>query len=132
MEFIDYMLIYLIDLNKNCLYIPIKVDDFTIKNSVILNILNLILIKKIDNKKGSLRKNSKEEKKLGGMKNNLARKINTLTSKNVNSSIYDITKMDIPSSLGYKKDFRINHINAFDTEKQSMFSKKKSRKYSYS
>ena len=117
---------------KNCLYMPIKVNDFSIKNSVILNILNLILIKKIDNKKESLRKSSKEEKKLGGMKNNLARKINTLNSKNVNNSIYDITKMDIPSSLGYKKDYRINHINAFDTEKQSMFSKKKSRRYSYS
>ena len=72
------------------------------------------MIKGIDNKlsKDSLRKGSKE-KRLGGFKNKLANKIND-SSKNKN--LYDLTKMNIPSSLGYKKKYRIMHINAFDLE----------------
>ena len=116
--------------NKNCLYIPIKINDFTMRNHIIINILNLILIKKIDNKKESLRKYSKDDKNIGNMKKDLTNKINDLSSKNLNNYIYDITKMDIPNSMGYKKEYRINHLNAFDTEKNNIFSKKKSRKWS--
>jgi hypothetical protein len=116
--------------NKNYLYIPIKINDFTTKNHIILNILNLILIKKIDNKKESTRKYSKEDKNFGNLKKDITNKINDLSSKNLNNYIYDITKMDIPNSIGYKKDYRINHLNAFDTEKKNIFSKKKSRKWS--
>lgn len=115
--------------NKNCLYIPIKINDFTMKNHIILNILNLILIKKIDDKKESTRKYSKDDKKIGNMKKDLTNKINDLSSKNMNNYIYDITKMDIPNSIGYKKDYRIYHLNAFDTEKKYFF-EKKSRKWS--
>lgn len=117
-------------LNNNCLYIPIKISDFTLKNALIVNLLNLMLIKKIDNKKDSLRKSSKENKKVSFMKNDLTKKINCLSSKKVNEILYDITKMDISNSLGFKKDYRINHLNAFDTEKKNIFIKKKSRKWS--
>ena len=117
--------------NKNCMYIPIKINDFTLQNHIIVNILNLILIKKIDNKNSYIRKNSKEDTKMYGMKNNLTKKINLLSTKNIDDKlIFDITKMEIPNSLGIKKDYRICHINAFDTEKQNAFLKKKSRKWS--
>lgn len=117
-------------LNNNYLYIPIKINDFTIKNNIILKILNLILIKKIDNKKDPIRKNSKEEKKL---KNKITDKIIHLSSKNENEKkyLYDITKMEIPNSLGYKKEYRINHINAFDTESHNPFLRRKNRKWSF-
>ena len=36
----------------------------------------------------------------------------------------------LPNTLGFKKDYRIYHINAFDTEKNNVFLKKKSRKWS--
>ena len=100
--------------DKNMMFIPIKMKDFDLKNSLIVNLLNLILIKGIDNKmsKESLRKESKE-KRLGGFKNKLTNKINDSSQKN---NLYDITKMNIPSSLGYKKKYRIKHINAFDME----------------
>ena len=100
--------------DKNMLFIPIKMKDFELKNNLIANLLNLILIKGIDNKmsKESLRKESKE-KRLGGFKNKLTNKINDSSQKN---NLYDITKMNIPSSLGYKKKYRIKHINAFDME----------------
>ena len=99
---------------KNMMFIPIKMKDFDLKNNLIINLFNLILIKGIDNKlsKESLRKESKE-RRLGGFKNKLTNKIND-SSKNNN--IYDITKMNIPSSLGYRKKYRIKHINAFDIE----------------
>ena len=99
---------------KNMMFIPIKINDFDMKNNLIINLLNLILIKGIDNKmsKESLRKESKE-KRLGGFKNKLTNKINKSSQK---KNIYDITKMNIPSSLGYKKKYRIRHINAFDME----------------
>ena len=111
--------------NKNCLYIPIKINDFTMKNHIILNILNLILIKKIDNKKESIRKYSKDESNIGNMKKDLTNKINNLSSKNLNNYIYDITKMDIPDSIGYKNEYRTYLLNVFDTEKKNIFSKKK-------
>ena len=38
--------------------------------------------------------------------------------------------MNIPNSLGYQKDYRINHLNAFDTENENIFSKRKMRKWS--
>ena len=31
-------------------------------------------------------------------------------------NLYDICKMNIPSSLGYKRKYRIKHINAFDID----------------
>ena len=109
--------------NKNCLYIPIKINDFTMKNHIILNILNLILIKKIDNKKKSIRKYSKDESNIGNIKKDLTNKINNLSSKN--NYIYDITKMDIPDSIGYKNEYRTYLLNVFDIEKKNIFSKKK-------
>ena len=116
--------------NNNYLYIPIKINDFTVKNNIILKILNLILIKKIDNKKDIIRNNSNENKKL---KNKITDKIIHLTTKNENEKkyLYDISKMDIPNSLGYKKSYRINHINAFDTESQNPFLRRKNRKWSF-
>ena len=116
--------------NKNCLYIPIKINDFTLKNNIILNILYLLLIKKIDNRNNSLRKDSIEDKNVFGIKNNLTQKINNLSSKKVNDFLFDISKMNIPNSLGYQKDYRINHLNAFDTENENIFSKRKIRKWS--
>ena len=99
---------------KNLMFIPIKINDFDLKNNLIINLLNLILIKGIDNKmsRESLRKESKE-KRLGGFKNKLANKINDSTKK---PNFYDISKMNIQSSLGYRKKYRIRHINAFDIE----------------
>ena len=96
----------------NMMFIPIKIKDFDLKNNLIINLLNLILIKGIDNKISceSLRKGSKE-KRLRKVKNKLTNKINDSTQKN---NLYDITKMNIQSSLGYKKKYRIKHINAFD------------------
>ena len=99
---------------KKMMFIPIKINDFDLKNSMIVNLLNLILIKGFDNKtsKESLRKESRD-KKLGGFKNKLAIKINDSTK---NKNIYDITKMNVQSNLGYKKKYRMKHINAFDME----------------
>ena len=111
---------------KKMMFIPIKINDFDLKNSLVKNLLNLILIKGIDNKmsKDSLRKESKD-KKLGGFKNKLAIKINDSTK---NKNIYDITKMNIQSNLGYKKKYRMKHINVFDMEDDD--SKKVRRKIS--
>ena len=96
------------------------------KNSIINNLLNLILIKRIDNKINinSIRKDSKD-KKLGNIKNDLKDKIKSESSK---KNIYDITKMNVDSSLGYKKKYRIQHINAFDLDDE--FDNKKLRKLS--
>ena len=100
--------------DKNMMFIPIKINDFDFKNSLIINLFNLILIKGIDNKMSTdcLRKESKE-KRLGGYKNKLTNKINDSSQQ---KHIYDISKMNIQSSLGYKKKYRIKHINAFDME----------------
>ena len=101
-------------LENNMMFIPIKINDFDLKNNLIINLLNLILIKGIDNKmnKSNLRKEI-SEKKLRNFKSKLTTKINHSSQK---KNIYDITKMNIPSSLGYKKQYRIKHINAFDME----------------
>ena len=84
------------------------------KNNLIINLLNLILIKSIDNKsnKDTQRKTSNHGK-LRGFKTKLVNKINDSSKK---CQLYDITKMNIPSSLGYKKKYRIRHINAFDID----------------
>ena len=92
----------------------ININSFDLKNNIIKNLFNLILIKGIDHiisMNNSLRKGSKD-KKLGGFKNKLTSKINHET--NLKNNIYDITKMNIPNALGYKKRYRIKHINAFD------------------
>ena len=88
------------------------------KNDLIKNLLNFLLIKRIDNKKNinSNRKGSKDGK-LGTIKNKLKDKINN--DSNNKKNIYDITKMNIPSSLGYNKKYRIKHINAFDIEDEN-------------
>ena len=101
---------------KDILFIPINLNNFDLKNKIINNLLNLILIKRIDNKintNNSNRKNSRD-KKLGGFKNKLTNKINDEINNKKN--VYDICKMNIPSSLGYKKKYRIKHINAFDID----------------
>ena len=101
---------------KDILFIPINLNNFDLKNKIINNLLNLILIKRIDNKinsNNSNRKNSRD-KKLGGYKNKLTNKINDEINNKKN--VYDICKMNIPSSLGYKKKYRIKHINAFDID----------------
>ena len=100
---------------KDILFIPINLNNFDLKYSIINNLFNLILIKGIDHKANlnSNRKGSRD-KKLGGFKNNLTNKINN--ESNQKKNIYDITKMNVPSSLGYKKKYRIKHINAFDLD----------------
>ena len=109
---------------KNMIFFPLKINDFDLKNNIIKNILNLILIKNIDNKqsKDSVRKMS-NHKKLKTFKKKLTKKINDSSQK---TNLYDITKMNIPSSLGYKKLYRIKHINAFDIEDNNI----KLRKFS--
>ena len=101
---------------KDILFIPINLNNFDIKNSIINNLLNLILIKGIDHKNNEINSNRKgsRDRKLGGFKNKLTNKINNETNNKKN--LYDITKMNIPSSLGYKKKYRIKHINAFDID----------------
>jgi hypothetical protein len=108
---------------KNMMFIPIKINDFDLKNSLIKNLFNLILIKGIDNKssKESLMKGNKD-KRLRGYKKKLTNKINDSSNR---KNIYDITKMNIPSSLGYKKKYRIKHINAFDMEDNDRTNKKR-------
>ena len=100
--------------DKEFLFIPININNFDLKNSIIINLFNLILIKRIDYKINinSTRKGSKE-RRLGGFKLKLTNIINDSSQKKYK---YDITKMNIPSSLGYKKKYRIKHINAFDVD----------------
>lgn len=107
---------------KKVLYIPLKVNDFNLKNKNVLNILNLILIKGIDTKLSvnSNRKGSKDMY-LKGFRNTLTKRINDSNSK---KNLYDITKMKINNCLGYKKRFRLQHINAFDLyDKDNKFRK---------
>ena len=113
--------------DRDFLFIPININNFDLKNTIIINLLNLILIKGIDHKINinSKRKGSRE-KRLGGYKNKLANKINNDSSKK--NIIYDITKMNIPSNLGYKKKYRMKHINAFDIDDD--FDKRVKRKLS--
>ena len=111
---------------KDIIFIPININNFDMKNKIINNLLNLILIKGIDHKINidSTRKDSKE-KKLSNIKNNLKDKINCESNK---KDIYDITKMNVDSALGYKKKYRIKHINAFDIDDE--FDNKNKRKLS--
>ena len=113
---------------KNIMYIPIKINDFNLKNTLILNLLKLILIKGIDNKtsRNSLRKESRDTK-LCGIQNKLTDKIKDSSQK---KDQYDISKMNIESSLGYKKKYRIKHINAFDIDEDNYSSSKNKRKLS--
>ena len=113
--------------DKDILFIPMNINNFDLKNNLIINLLNLILIKGIDHKNNinTVRKGSKE-RNLGGIKKRLTNKINDSSKKNV---IYDITKMNIPSNLGYKKKYRMKHINAFDIDDDD-FDKKVKRKLS--
>ena len=98
---------------KDVLYIPININNFDLKNCIINNLFNLILIKGIDHKINidNKRKGSKD-RRLGGIKNKLKDKI--CNDSNEKNNKYDLTKMNIPSSLGYKKKYRIKHVNAFD------------------
>ena len=100
---------------KDILFIPINLNNFDLKNRIIKNLLNLILIKGLDNtiNINSKRKNSRD-RKLGGFKNQLKNKIDEESSEKTNG--LDISKMNIPNSLGYKKRYRIKHINAFDID----------------
>ena len=68
------------------------------------------------------RKGSRD-KKFSGFKNRLTNRINKELNKEKDK--YDITKMNIPSELGYKKKYRIKHINAFDMEEDNTSRKRK-------
>ena len=111
---------------KDIIFIPMSINNFNMKNSIINNLLNLILIKRMDHKINinSIRKDSKD-RKLSNIKDNLKDRINCESNKN---NIYDITKMNVHSSLGYKKRYRIKHINAFDIDDE--YDKKNKRKLS--
>ena len=111
---------------KDIIFIPMSINNFNMKNSIINNLLNLILIKRMDHKINinSIRKDSKD-RKLSNIKDNLKDRINCESNKN---NIYDITKMNVHSSLGYKKRYRIKHINAFDLDDE--YDKKNKRKLS--
>ena len=113
---------------KNIMYVPIKISEFNMKNNLIMNLFKFILIKGIDNKtsRDSLRKRS-GDKNLKGIKNKLENKIKDSSKKRDKS---DITKMNIESSLGYRKKYRIKHINAFDIEDDNYSSSKNKRKLS--
>ena len=112
---------------RDALYIPININNFDMKNCIINNLFNLILIKGIDHKINidHKRKGSKD-RKLGGIKNKLKDKI--YNDSNNKNNKYDLTKMNVPSSLGYKKKYRIKHVNAFDIEDD--YDKKNKRKLS--
>ena len=112
---------------KDVLYIPININNFDLKNCIINNLFNLILIKGIDHKINidHKRKGSKD-RRLGGIKNKLKDKI--CNDSNEKNNKYDLTKMNVPSSLGYKKNYRIKHVNAFDIEDD--YDKKNKRKLS--
>ena len=112
--------------DKDYLFIPININNFDLKNSIIINLFNLILIKGIDHKINiNLMRRGSKDKILRGYKTKLTNKINNSSKKNL---VYDITKMNVPSSLGYKKKYRIKHINAFDIDDD--FDKKIKRKLS--
>ena len=113
---------------KNIMYIPIKISEFNMKNNLITNLFKFILIKGIDNKtsRDSLRKKS-GDKNLKGFKNKLENKIKDSSQK---KDKYDISKMNIESTLGYRKKYRIKHINAFDIEDDNYSSSKNKRKLS--
>ena len=111
---------------KNIMYIPMKINNFNMKNNLITNLFKLILIKGIDNKtsRDSLRKGSRD-KNLGGIQNKLTDKIKDSSQK---KDKYDITKMNIESTLGYRKKYRIKHINAFDIEDDNYLNTNKNKR----
>ena len=111
---------------KNIMYIPMKINDFNMKNNLITNLFKLILIKGIDNKtsRDSLRKGSRD-KNLGGIQNKLTDKIKDSSQK---KDKYDITKINIESTLGYRKKYRIKHINAFDIEDDNYLNTNKNKR----
>ena len=94
-------------IEHNIIYIPMKIDEFKINNPLLKNLFSLILIKNIDTKKFSSRK-SLHEKSIKGFKNNISNII-----KN-NDNKYEFNKLKVNNNLGYKKQYRIKHINAFD------------------
>ena len=112
---------------RDALYIPININNFDMKNCIINNLFNLILIKGIDHKINiDHKRKSSKDRKLGGIKNKLKDKI--YNDSNNKNNKYDLTKMNVPSSLGYKKKYRIKHVNAFDIEDD--YDKKNKRKLS--
>lgn len=96
--------------DNNMIFLPMKINDFNLKNNLLINIFNLILIKEIDFK----------SKNIASMKNKLNDKINEYSNNNNKKSncynTYDISKMNITSSLGYKKKYRAKRIDVFDVE----------------
>ena len=106
---------------KHIIFIPIKLDEVSLKNSLIINLLNLILIKRIDNKILNVNQCKKsQEKNLFNIKSELTNKINFSAHRKKNS--------ENQYSLGYDKNYRIRHINAFDVEDGN--EKRKKRKFS--
>ncbi len=98
--------------DKGMIFISMKINNFDMKNSLIQNLFSLILIKGIDLRKNyTSNRKSSHDNGIKGYKTNLTKKINNSSNKKYK---YDITKMNIPNSLGYKKQYRIKHINAFD------------------
>ena len=107
---------------KHFIFIPIKLDEFQFKNNLIKNLLNLILIKRIDHKNYKINQGKdSQEKNLGNIKNELTNKINSSAQSKKNS--------DNQYSVGYDKNYRIRHINAFDIEDDND-EKNKKRKWS--
>ena len=103
---------------KNIIFIPIKLDDFNFKNNLIINLLNLILIKRIDNKNNNINQHKEsQEKKLGNIKDELTNKINCSSQSKKNC--------ENQYSLGYDKNYRIRHIDAFDAENDNDKNKKR-------
>ena len=98
--------------DKGMIFISMKINNFDMKNSLVQNLFSLILIKGIDLRKNyTSNRKSSHDNGIKGYKTNLTKKINNSSNKKYK---YDITKMNIPNSLGYKKQYRIKHINAFD------------------
>ena len=117
--------------NNNYIYIPILLKDFTLNNSIIFKLLNLTLIKVINNnRKGKSRRSSQEINNQTNPNDNLNEKRNNITSPSIKDLMYDITKMKVSNNIGYKKNYRLNHINAFDFDQNNPFSKRKNRKWS--
>ena len=110
--------------DKNLLYVPLKINEFNMQNYLIVNIFRLLVVRGINNKnniKDSLRKLSSENK-LVGIQNKLTDEIKNSSQK---EDKYDLSKMNVESSLGYKKKYRIKHINAFDMDDNDNIKKRR-------
>ena len=107
-------------LENDMMFIPIKKEDFTIRNSAIFNLFNLILLKRIDNRisYGNSRKNSKE-KSLLLIKTKLAQ--NIIESSEQKKFLYDLTKINAHNSLGFNKtkDLKDN-ITLYELNEESI------------